>query len=492
MALATAEGSTRDEAVTTGLAGHGQGPDGSGPGSGDGPVGTGELESAMDTLARFVSGFEPGRYTGQDASVLVGWFTRCERLAATGKTLAASRAATAHRPEASGHPTPAHWLSAVTGESIGESADVLRMGAAFSGQAGVEEACRQGKLSRQAARMVTDAVRANPASEDDLVEAAQRDTMRQLRDRCLRAKAEARSTEDAAAAHRAIHDTRHCRTWTDRDGAFRLDARLTPDTGASLLAVLTGETDSVFRRARRAGRRESPDAYRADALVALVTGRGVIGRPGTDPPSGTGDQGTEDTEDTDSGDTDSDTGTDTGGSPRAPDPRALVTLRVDLDALRRGSIGPGEICEIPGVGPVPVETARELMGDAITRLVITNGVDVTTVCHLGRSIPSPLRTAVVDRDPVCVVPGCDTASGLEIDHWGIDFVDGGPASLENLARLCHHHHQLRTHRGFQLLGGPGRWRWITPEQANGRTAPGSPPGDELPEPDHPPLFALEE
>jgi hypothetical protein len=100
----------------------------------------------------------------------------------------------------------------------------------------------------------------------------------------------------------------------------------------------------------------------------------------------------------------------------------------------RGSIGPGEICEIPGVGPVPVETARELMGDAITRLVITDGVDITTVCHLGRSIPARLRTPVLDRDRVCVVPGCDTASGLEFDHWGIDFVDGGPASLENVAR----------------------------------------------------------
>src|ERR1019366_4284820 len=75
------------------------------------------------------------------------------------------------------------------------------------------------------------------------------------------------------------------------------------------------------------------------------------------------------------------------------EPRAQVLVRVDLDALRRGSVGPGGVCEIPGVGPVPVETARELMGDAITRLVITNGVDVTTVCHLGRSIPAHLRTA---------------------------------------------------------------------------------------------------
>ncbi len=52
MALAMAEVSMRDETVTTAVAG---GPDG----SHGGPVGTRELESAMDTLARFVSGFKP-------------------------------------------------------------------------------------------------------------------------------------------------------------------------------------------------------------------------------------------------------------------------------------------------------------------------------------------------------------------------------------------------------------------------------------------------
>jgi hypothetical protein len=126
-------------------------------------------------------------------------------------------------------------------------------------------------------------------------------------------------------------------------------------------------------------------------------------------------------------------------------------------------VGDGDTCEIPGVGPVPIETARSLMGDAITDLVITNGVDVTTVCHLGRSIPAPLKTALIERDRCCVVPGCDVSRGLEIDHWRISFADGGPATLENLARLCSHHHYLRTHRGFQLLGGPGRWRWEAPE-----------------------------
>ncbi len=86
------------------------------------------------------------------------------------------------------------------------------------------------------------------------------------------------------------------------------------------------------------------------------------------------------------------------------------------------------------MGPVPIETARDLMGDAITELVITNGVDVTTICHLGRSIPTPLRTALVARDESCVVLGCDVATGLEIDHWAVSSGDGGPASLEKVIR----------------------------------------------------------
>ena len=88
---------------------------------------------------------------------------------------------------------------------------------------------------------------------------------------------------------------------------------------------------------------------------------------------------------------------------------------------------------------------------------------MTTVCHLGRSIPATLRTALMERDRTCVVPGCDVRRGLEIDHWQIAFADGGPATLENLARLCARHHYERTHKGFQLLGGPGRWQWIIPK-----------------------------
>ena len=133
----------------------------------------------------------------------------------------------------------------------------------------------------------------------------------------------------------------------------------------------------------------------------------------------------------------------------------MVQVRVDLAALRRGSVAGGETCEIPGVGPVPVRTARELLGDAWVDLVVSDGVDVTTICRMGRSLPSALRTALVERDRGCVVPGCDVTKGLEIDHWRVDHAAGGPLSMDNLARLCRSHHYLKTHQGFVLVGGPG-------------------------------------
>ena len=441
---------------------------------GGGAVSAGDLAAAIEVVAGFVGAFEPGRYSGEDAITLVTWFTRAERLCVTGKALAATRATEANAPAAAGQPTPAHWLAGVTGESIGEAAGTLRLGESFSSHPSVEDACRRGELSKAKAALVADAARVSPGSEDDLVRSAPADTFRQVKDRCARVKAQARSSEDADAHYRSLHRSRYARTWTDRDGAFRLDARLTPDAGATLLASLTTQTDAEFTAARRAGIHDTPDNYRADALVALVTAGSDADQvdPGA---SGAGAPGSDSTATTSSPTT----------RRRTVDPKTLVTLRVDLDALRRGSLGPGELCEIPGVGPIPIQRARALMGDSICHLVITNGVDITTVCHLGRTIPAHLRTALTERDRTCVVPGCDVAQGLEIDHWVIPVEDGGPASMDNLVRICWNHHRLRHHKGFILSGAPGAWRWNPP--AVDRPPPED-PDDTRPQP----LFTLEE
>ena len=77
--------------------------------------------------------------------------------------------------------------------------------------------------------------------------------------------------------------------------------------------------------------------------------------------------------------------------------KTTVHLVVDHAALLRGNTEPGERCEIPGVGPVSVRWAQQLLGDAFLTLVIRKGRDITTVAHLGRRYPAELLTAMIVR-----------------------------------------------------------------------------------------------
>ena len=128
----------------------------------------------------------------------------------------------------------------------------------------------------------------------------------------------------------------------------------------------------------------------------------------------------------------------------------MINIRVDIDALKRGHNEHGEVCEIAGVGPIPVSTAAEYLGEAFLKLLILDGTDIRTIAHMGRALPAKLRTAVEERDRLCQVPTCDMTMGLEIDHI-VPFAEGGAASLENLVRLCKRHHLQKTHDGYRLI-----------------------------------------
>jgi len=454
----------------------------------DDTVSADSLAEAVSLLESFVRAFEPGRYSGADAAVLVERFSLGEHLCATGKALAAKRATETEHHRKDGSRSAAEWLAGKTGDSLGHAAGSLQLADQMEDHPGLRDALRSGELSEARAHKVADVLKLDPNSEDELLEAAKdpSETNRQLADRCLRAKAKARSAEDNRAAHERIRAARFLRHYTDGDGAFRLEGSFTPDAGAKLLAAIKPTRTVLFDEARRLGLREHPDAYGADALVALLTGerqrpprapRGDEGRTGADQAT-TGqattgrasdqDEGADNGDSGDTGDavdpeTDGDQDTTECPSTAFPPP-ASVHLRVDLAALHRGHLEDAECCEIPGVGPVPIETARELLGDAILELVITKGSDIASVTHLGRTVRAPLRRALIERDQTCVIPGCDVREGLQIDHRIIPVVEHGETALWNLARLCSHHHHLRHHAGFRLEGGPGDWQWLPPEK----------------------------
>ena len=63
---------------------------------------------------------------------------------------------------------------------------------------------------------------------------------------------------------------------------------------------------------------------------------------------------------------------------------------------------------------------RSQLSEAFVKILVHDGVDVTTVCHAGRTVTAHVQSALEARDPVCVVPGCDVAHGLQNHHWDVD------------------------------------------------------------------------
>ncbi|HEX5614617.1 MAG TPA: DUF222 domain-containing protein [Acidimicrobiia bacterium] len=367
-----------------------------------------------------VAGLDPAALSPADAVVLVGLMAELERLAGAGRALAAGRAAESGVWEREGFRSPAHWLASRSGTSVGAAVSTLEMARRLDEQPVVDAAVRAGTLSLAQATEISSVAGAAPEVAGVLVEVAQREPLRRLQHHCRNARA-AHDPVGEDARYRRVHESRYVRWWTERDGAFRLDARLTADAGAAAAAVIERERDTVFSEARRAGRREGFDAYTADAFVRVVTG--------------------------------------TGTSRAAP---AQVRVSIDHAALQRGHVKDGERCEIVGVGPVPVSVVERLASDAVLKVLVTDGTDVRAVAHAGRTIPARVRSALEERDPSCVVPGCLVRDRLEIHHL-VPYARGGPTTLDNLVRVCAWHHHALTHDHCALeRNETGCWTWRAP------------------------------
>ena len=309
------------------------------------------------------------------------------------------------------------WVAQTAGTSWGEAKGRVELAEGLRGLSETKDALLEGRISGSQAALVARAAGADPHSESRLLDLASRASHTELRDASRRVVAAATGqVEDEQAA---VHRTRFLRTWTGSDGAFNIQGRMTKADGAKVLAVLEPLMEVEFADARRQGRRETPDAYRADALVTMAERAS------------------------------------TGGDAEDAGPSAHVVVRVDYTALRRGFVEGDEMCEIDHVGPVPVSEAHRLMSDAILTVLRTTGTVVTDASTDTRVLRKSVKRAVVERDRVCVVPTCGIAHGLEIDHL-IPFAQGGPTSIDNLQRLCKHHHRLKTAGKAKLA------RWETP------------------------------
>ena len=310
-------------------------------------------------------------------------------------------------------------LAGVSGSAAGAAKRRIQAAEQMDSLPAVRRAFFDGQVSVEQAAVIAPTALVAPDEAGALLDAAKRgSSLRELRTLAARTLRHSHSEESEIARERRLHARRYCRAWPGEDGV-RVEALLTATEGARFVAALDKECDALFHETWKAGITEPRERLRADALVRLATGAAT--------PAGT-----------------------------------QVVVRVDAAALVRGELEGGEICEIDGVGPVSVTTARSLLGEGFLTLLVRDGADVKTVTSTTRTIPRRVRTALADRDPTCVVPGCSATSHLEIDHWRLDFAEHGLTELDNLCRLCPTHHRLKTKEGWRIGGGPGKWRWMPP------------------------------
>jgi hypothetical protein len=291
------------------------------------------------------------------------------------------------------------------GVSRSEVRGVIGTAARLESLPATDRAVREGRLSAVEAQLISGAAKRNPEAETDLLQTVSRG-LTHLRDACVAARA---AVEDPDTRAKRQHRDRELRCWTDRDGMLAGRFRYAPEVGAQLKAVIDAQANRIFREHKAGTDHEPLEAYAADALASLILSE-ATDRPGK--------------------------------------VDAVVNIVVDHGALVRGGTADGEVCEIPGVGPVDVSWVKELLDSAFLTVVIKKGKDIRTVAHLGRHVPAEVMTALIVSGRECDVEGCDCRGYLERDHVQ-DHARGGLTSFENLGWLCYRHHRLKS-RGWIL------------------------------------------
>jgi 5-methylcytosine-specific restriction endonuclease McrA len=376
-----------------------------------------EVRSAVATLEGVVRDFEPKLLEASDARTMLELFAKGERLCAAGKGLTACRIDETGAHRETGHRSTGDLLASVSGTTVGSAESTLEALKRLEDLPAADEAFRSGDLSDAQTKEITAAATRSPKSEKKLVKMAKRRRpLKSLKEECARVIAA--SVQDDAEWDRHLHETRAAHLFNER-GHLRLDLRLAPDRAIGFHAAVEAEADLLFREARAAGRREQRAAYMADAVANLV------------------DRG----------------------------PRKPIDARIDVSdaALERGHVVDGERCEIPGLGPIPVTAAKRLLRDARVSVLVRDDTDkITHVSSMTRTVPTKLRRWLEQTYPVCGRQACANTRGLRIDHIH-DYAKGGVLDEHNAWRICEPCDHLKQHCGWKVIGTPGHYDLIPPD-----------------------------
>ena len=292
----------------------------------------------------------------------------------------------------------AHWLNFKCGMGFNAARERLRMAHALVELPKIRAGFAEGSLSFSKVRAMTRV--ATEDNEDLLLNIAHHGTASHVERFVSQYRRVEKLQEPGAAAD--LHETREVTYRYDEDGCLVLTAKLPADEGELILKALERAMDIEDADSEE---REPVAARRADALTEIA--ETYLNHP------------------------------ENAGS-TADRYQVVVHVHEENSAAAQIENGP---C-------VSAETSKRIACDCSVTTIEEDAVgEPLNIGRRSRTIPPPMRRALIARDGGCRFPGCTNhrfCDGHHIEHWQ----NGGETRLDNLVLLCRHHHRLVHEGGF--------------------------------------------
>src|SRR5688500_13373447 len=224
-------------------------------------------------------------------------------------------------------------VARATGSSVARAKTVIETGRVMAACEELSSALQHGEVSLDQAAAIASAEQSAPGVARELVAVAQAQPFRVLKEQARKTKLEAAQHRDLGARQ---HAARKARSYTGELGMVHIHLELEPHVGTPLVARAEAEAQRLGREGKRADKQEPFERHLADAYAKLLSGAGM-------------------------------------GRSKRPE---LVVL-VSHEVAKRGwtDVREGEVCKIPGVGPVAPHVAKEIASEAILNGVFYDGTD---------------------------------------------------------------------------------------------------------------------
>jgi 5-methylcytosine-specific restriction endonuclease McrA len=381
----------------------------------------GFADEALAFIEKSNADLEPELMESEEARELLETYAKIEKAAAYGRTVLAQKL------------DDAEHLAKVTGTSVGKAKETVETAKALKSSGEVSAAFSSGDISFDQAKEIARAEVASPGSSQELLKTAASESFQVLRDRARKTVLEAEQGRGLAERQK---EARSARSHTDEHGMVNVHLKLQPYVGTPIVNRAEAEASRLFKAAKKEGKQEPFERHLADAYAAMFSGSSV--------------------------------------KPHSSRPELVIVVSHEVTQRGWTDVRDGEVCKIPGVGPVAPETARRIAEDAFLTGVFYDGEDLRHIKRWTRKRPVEVDLALQLGDPPdfdgvrCV--DCGNHFRNQMDHLE-PHCGGGTASTDNLKPRCYPCHLAKTARDRKAGKLTPRAPVTVPDRSENRSPP---------------------